>query len=49
MFRKLDPVMYMMTSKDTGKMNSYMSVTKGEKIGVYAFLDACKRRPVGIC
>lgn len=32
MFRKFDPVRHMITSRDSGLLNDYFAVTKGQKI-----------------
>lgn len=37
MFRKFDPVMRMIISRDTGLINDYFSITKGQLIDLYAF------------
>lgn len=37
LFRKFDPVMRMIISRDSGKLNEYFSITKGQLIDLYAF------------
>lgn len=37
MFRKFDPVERMIISRDTGKLNSYFMITKGQLIDLYYF------------
>lgn len=37
MFRKFDPVMRMIISRDSGLLNDYFSITKGQLIDLYAF------------
>lgn len=37
MFRKFDPVSRMIISRDTGLLNDYFSITKGQLIDLYAF------------
>lgn len=37
MFRKFDPVMRMIISRDSGLINDYFSITKGQLIDLYAF------------
>lgn len=37
MFKKFNPVRYMMTSRDTGLLNDYFSVTKSQLIDLVNF------------
>jgi hypothetical protein len=37
MFRKYDPVLRMIISRDTGLLNDYFSITKGQLIDLYGF------------
>jgi len=37
MFRKFDPVKHMITSRDSGLLNDYFAVTKGQKIDLFNF------------
>lgn len=37
MFRKFDPVERMIISRDTGKLNNYFMITKGQLIDLYYF------------
>lgn len=36
-FRKYDPIQRMTIDRDSGYMNDYFSITKGQLIGLYAF------------
>ena len=36
-FRKFDPVTRMIISRDSGLLNDYFAVTKGQLIDLYAF------------
>lgn len=37
MFRKFDPIKRMIVSRDTGKLNSYFTITKSQKNDLYLF------------
>lgn len=37
MFRKFDPVQRMTISRDTGKLNEYSGIQKGQKIDIHYF------------
>ena len=37
MFRKFDPITRMIISRDTGLLNEYFTVTKGQLIDLYYF------------
>ena len=37
LFRKFSPVKHMIMSRDTGKLNPYFTITKGQKIDLYYF------------
>lgn len=39
-FRKFDPEGHMITSRDTGLLNDYFSITKGQKIDIL-FWNTC--------
>ena len=39
MFRKFDPVQRMIISRDTGLLNEYFSIVKGQKIDLHYFCN----------
>ena len=39
LFRKFNPIERMIVSKDTGLLNDYFSITKGQLIDLFYFLE----------
>ena len=37
MFRKFDPITRMIIDRDSGNINNYFTITKGQLIDLYAF------------
>ena len=36
-FKKFDPIKYMIIGKDSGELNDYFTITKSQKIDLYYF------------
>ena len=37
MFRKFDPITRMIIDRDSGNINNYFTITKGQRIDLYAY------------
>lgn len=44
LFRKFDPVRRMIISRDTGNLNTYFSINKGQLIDLYYFCTIDKKK-----